>query len=123
VASPPKPVRQCFPLRLAKQRLLRRVAKDGRDAFYSGEIAEDMVASLSAQGGLHNGRVSPPWAWHPRRPIASVYQMSRWLELRRTGQGPPALLMMNMLVHSTSHQWTRGAQSVCTSRRKTAKLA
>jgi len=33
--------------------VLRRVAKDGRDAFYTGEVAEDMVAALRALGGTH----------------------------------------------------------------------
>jgi len=32
---------------------LRAIAKDGRDAFYSGEIAADMVETLRAIGGLH----------------------------------------------------------------------
>ncbi|MEO0664663.1 MAG: gamma-glutamyltransferase, partial [Pseudomonadota bacterium] len=34
--------------------VLRRVAADGREAFYEGEIAEDMVASLRALGGTHS---------------------------------------------------------------------
>jgi len=33
--------------------VLRRIAMDGRDAFYEGEVAEDMVASLNAMGGVH----------------------------------------------------------------------
>src|ERR1700682_3266216 len=32
---------------------LRAIAKDGRDAFYKGPIAEDMVETLRAIGGLH----------------------------------------------------------------------
>ena len=32
---------------------LRAIAKDGRDAFYSGEIAADMVETLRGIGGLH----------------------------------------------------------------------
>jgi gamma-glutamyltranspeptidase/glutathione hydrolase len=33
--------------------VLRRVARDGARAFYEGEVAEDMVASLRAAGGVH----------------------------------------------------------------------
>src|SRR6476469_774875 len=32
---------------------LRAIAKHGRDAFYTGEIAEDMVETLRGIGGLH----------------------------------------------------------------------
>ena len=32
---------------------LRAIAKDGRDAFYKGAVAEDMVETLRGIGGLH----------------------------------------------------------------------
>ena len=32
---------------------LRAIAKDGRDAFYKGPVAEDMVETLRGIGGLH----------------------------------------------------------------------
>jgi len=33
---------------------LRAIAKNGRDAFYKGAIAEDMVETLRGIGGLHS---------------------------------------------------------------------
>ncbi|MEO9462496.1 MAG: gamma-glutamyltransferase, partial [Marinomonas sp.] len=36
--------------------VLRRVARDGRDAFYTGEIAEDMLATLHSLGGVHSAQ-------------------------------------------------------------------
>ncbi len=33
---------------------LRAIAKRGRDAFYTGAVAEDMVAELKALGGSHS---------------------------------------------------------------------
>src|SRR5205085_7652737 len=37
----------------ALARTLRRIAREGRTAFYEGGIAEDMVACLRSLGGLH----------------------------------------------------------------------
>ena len=32
---------------------LRRIAREGRRAFYEGEVAEDMLTTLNAMGGVH----------------------------------------------------------------------
>ena len=49
--APPEPGRRFRAPGQAE--VLRRIARDGRDGFYAGEVAEDMVASLRALGGAH----------------------------------------------------------------------
>jgi gamma-glutamyltranspeptidase / glutathione hydrolase len=55
-------------------RTLRSIAKDGRDAFYKGAIAEDMVETLRGIGGLHT---TDDFAAHTNEttaPIGTVYK-------------------------------------------------
>ena len=76
---------------------LRKIAKGGARAFYEGEIADDIVATLKAKGGLltaedfaaHRGEEAPP--------IASGYRGLDVIELPPNGQGVAALLLLNML--------------------------
>jgi gamma-glutamyltranspeptidase/glutathione hydrolase len=79
--------------------VLRRVAKDGRDAFYTGEIAEDMVAALGKLGGLHTAEDFANTACTYGDPIAAAYKDLEVLEHAPNGQGATALLMLNMLGH------------------------
>ncbi|KIN74728.1 gamma-glutamyltransferase family protein [Sulfitobacter guttiformis] len=77
--------------------VLRRIAKDGRDAFYTGEIAEDMVASLNAMGGLHTADDFAAVSCAPTTPISAMYKDLEVVEHPPNGQGATALLMLNML--------------------------
>jgi gamma-glutamyltranspeptidase/glutathione hydrolase len=76
---------------------LKTIAKDGRDAFYKGEIAEDMVAELKALGGLHaledfaNQRASYV------DPISVNYRGIDVVELPPNNQGIVALVMLKVL--------------------------
>lgn len=77
--------------------VLRRIAKDGRDAFYTGEIAEDMITALNAMGGKHTGDDFAKAACTPTTPISSAYKDIEVVEHPPNGQGATALLMLNML--------------------------
>lgn len=79
--------------------VLRRIAKNGRQAFYEGEIAEDMVTALNALGGVHTlddfAAVEATWG----TPIHGTYRGMDLLEHPPNGQGATAILMANILSH------------------------
>jgi gamma-glutamyltranspeptidase/glutathione hydrolase len=79
--------------------VLRRVAKDGRDAFYAGEIAEDMVAALQAAGGGHTLEDFAATRCDPTDPISGTYKGKELLEHPPNGSGATAILMLNILAH------------------------
>ncbi len=77
--------------------VLRRIASHGRDAFYSGEIADDMIATLTALGGVHTVDDFAAVACTPTPPVAAAYKDIDVVEHPPNGQGATALLMLNML--------------------------
>lgn len=77
--------------------VLRRIAKDGRRAFYEGEIAEDMIAALNASGGVHTADDFAAAKSDLTDPIAAAYKDIEVVEHPPNGQGATALLMLNML--------------------------
>ena len=79
--------------------VLRRIAKNGRDAFYSGEIAEDMVATLQAIGGQHDLDDFADTRGTATHPISATYKGVELLEHPPNGQGATAMLLLNVLSH------------------------
>lgn len=77
--------------------VLRRVAKQGRDAFYSGEIADDMVATLNAKGGVHTVADFTATACNETIPVSGTYKGVELVEHPPNGQGATAILMLNIL--------------------------
>jgi gamma-glutamyltranspeptidase/glutathione hydrolase len=77
--------------------VLRRVAKQGRDAFYSGEVAEDMVDTLTARGGVHSLEDFAATRCDPTNPVSGQYGGVELVEHPPNGQGATAILMLNIL--------------------------
>jgi len=79
--------------------VLRRVAKQGRDAFYTGEIAEDMVATLNALGGVHTMEDFANCVGNETTPVSGMYKDVELIEHPPNGQGAIAILLLNILKH------------------------
>ncbi len=77
--------------------VLRRIARDGRAAFYEGAIAAEMVTALRAAGGGHTeadfAAAEATWG----TPVTGSYKGTDLLEHPPNGQGIAAILMANIL--------------------------
>ena len=75
----------------------REIAHGGRDSFYRGRIASDLVAFSRASGGLLDAddlaSTSATWV----EPISSEYRGVRVWELPPPGQGATVLQLLNLL--------------------------
>ncbi len=76
---------------------LRKIAKGGARAFYEGDIADDIVATLKARGGMLTAEDFASHRGEEAAPIASGYRGLDVIELPPNGQGVAALLLLHML--------------------------
>ena len=76
---------------------LRRIAEQGRDGFYTGEVAEDMVAELNALGGLHTLDDFAAQKCTYVEPISVGFRGIELCELPPSNQGIVALILLKML--------------------------
>lgn len=85
-------------LRLAGQaEVLRRIARQGRDAFYTGEVAEDMLTALRAIGGVHTAQDFAETHAEWNAPISGPYRGHDLIEHPPNGQGATAILLAGIL--------------------------
>ena len=79
--------------------VLRRIAKDGAKAFYEGEVADDMLQTLRAMGGVHQAEDFISEKPDYTTPICGDYKGTELVEHPPNAQGATAILMLNMLSH------------------------
>jgi gamma-glutamyltranspeptidase / glutathione hydrolase len=76
---------------------LRRIARDGSKAFYEGEIAAEIAATVQSKGGLLDeadlAAVTADWV----EPIATPYGGHDVCEIPPNGQGVTALILLRLL--------------------------
>jgi gamma-glutamyltranspeptidase/glutathione hydrolase len=81
----------------ALARTLRLIGEKGRDGFYTGEIAEEIVAHLNARGSLLTvedfAAAKSTWV----EPIATQFAGVELLEIPPNGAGLTALIALNVL--------------------------
>ena len=75
---------------------MEAVAYGGRDAFYTGEIAEDMVSYLQGLGGLHTMEDFANVHGDYVTPISGEFRGHTVWQCPPNGQGVIALLMLNI---------------------------
>ncbi|MCH8237121.1 MAG: gamma-glutamyltransferase [Proteobacteria bacterium] len=76
---------------------LEKIASDGRDAFYTGAVAEDMVGLLKGLGGAHTLDDFAAAEGEYVDPIKTAYRGYEVYECPPNGQGVIALLLLNIL--------------------------
>jgi gamma-glutamyltranspeptidase/glutathione hydrolase len=76
---------------------LRTVAKEGREGFYGGAVAEDMVGELGELGGLHTLEDFAAQRAGYVAPLSLAWRGVELWELPPSNQGIVALMLLRML--------------------------
>jgi gamma-glutamyltranspeptidase / glutathione hydrolase len=81
----------------ALARTLRLIGENGRDGFYAGEVAEEIVAHLKERGGLLSlddfAQTASTWV----EPISTFFAGVELVEIPPSGSGLTALIGLNIL--------------------------
>ncbi len=79
---------------------LRLIARDGRDAFYKGAIAEDIVKTIRPMGSLLTIADLEAHTSNWVKPISTDFAGHEFLEIPPSGQGLTALIAFNILAQT-----------------------
>ena len=79
---------------------LAMIASEGRDAFYNGALAQEIVDTLQGLGGLHEMADFASAKGDYVTPISSMFGGERVHECPPNGQGVIALLLLNIMSHA-----------------------
>ncbi len=78
---------------------LRRIAEGGADVFYTGEMAEEIVADMEANGGLLSAKDLAEFRTTRVEPLRGTYRGFEVATNRPPGGGIMLLQMLNTLEH------------------------
>lgn len=95
--APPKP--GTIHRRPALAATLKRIAAEGRDGFYRGPVAEEIVATLQALGGLHTPEDFAAFQGAYVKPIVSTYRGVELLMCPPPSLGLITQATLNILAH------------------------
>lgn len=76
---------------------MQKVAEGGRDAFYTGEVAEDIVSYLQSKGGLHTMEDFATARGEYVTPITTNFRGYDVYQCPPNGQGVIALMLLNIM--------------------------
>jgi gamma-glutamyltranspeptidase / glutathione hydrolase len=76
---------------------LQMIARDGRDAFYKGAIAEEIITTVRAKGSLLTREDLAAHESNWVKPISADFMGREILEIPPSGQGLTALIALNIV--------------------------
>ena len=78
-------------------KVLQKIGREGSKGFYSGEVAQDFIDSLSKIGGLHSQEDFEKVSVDYIDPLKASFGSYDLYEMPPNGQGITAILMLKML--------------------------